>query len=75
LASGTVQHIDAMNVGAETFTQNEGKLLDSVHRGRVSRRWTGYYIAPAQGKHIVVLQGAGEGSHNRVYVDAGVRLL
>jgi len=34
-----------------------------------SSRWTGYYNAPEAGDYIVVLQGSGEGSGNRVYLD------
>jgi beta-glucosidase len=34
-----------------------------------SRRFTGFYNAPAAGRYIVVLEGSGEGSGNRVYVD------
>jgi beta-glucosidase len=35
----------------------------------ISHRFTGYYDAAAAGKYIVVLEGSGEGSGNRVYVD------
>lgn len=34
-----------------------------------SRRWTAYYNAPATGNYIVALQGTGESSRNRVYLD------
>ncbi len=34
-----------------------------------SHRFTGYFQAPTAGKYIVVLEGAGEGSGNRVLVD------
>lgn len=36
---------------------------------QVSRRSTGFYMAPTAGKYIVALQGAGEGTSNRVYID------
>jgi beta-glucosidase len=35
----------------------------------VSHRFSGYYNAPAAGHYIVVLEGAGEGSGNRVFID------
>ena len=35
----------------------------------VSRRFTGYFTAPAAGNYIVALEGAGEGTGNRVYLD------
>jgi beta-glucosidase len=35
----------------------------------VSHRFTGYYDAAESGKYIVVLEGAGEGNGNRVFVD------
>lgn len=34
-----------------------------------SNRYTGYFNAPSAASYIVVLEGAGEGSGNRVYVD------
>ncbi len=53
-------------------------LLDNVDKAmalfsgppkEVSHRFTGYYSAPVSGKYVVVLEGSGEGSGNRVYVD------
>lgn len=35
----------------------------------VSHRFTGYYNAPTSGKYIFALEGSGEGSGNRVFVD------
>jgi beta-glucosidase len=44
-------------------------LFESKASHEVSRRWSGYYKADQAGKYIVALQGAGEGTSNRVYVD------
>lgn len=44
-------------------------LFASGEKHDSSRRWTGYFTAPTTGKYIVALQGAGEGTSNRVYLD------
>jgi len=44
-------------------------LYSSGARHGSSRRWTGYYNAPTAGSYIVALQGSGERSGNRVYLD------
>jgi beta-glucosidase len=36
---------------------------------KASRRYTGYYTAPSDGRYIVALEASGEGSNNRVFVD------
>ena len=45
--------------------------LNMIMTGKheVSRRTTGYYMAESAGKYLVALQGSGEGTRNRVYVD------
>ncbi|MEO6981970.1 MAG: glycoside hydrolase family 3 C-terminal domain-containing protein, partial [Edaphobacter sp.] len=44
-------------------------LFTSGAKHDSSRRWTGYYVAPQAGNYIVVLQGSGERTGNRVYID------
>jgi beta-glucosidase len=36
---------------------------------KASRRYTGYYTAPSDGRYILALESSGEGSNNRVFVD------
>ena len=43
--------------------------LFSTPNKEVSHRFTGYYEAAAAGRYLVVLEGSGEGSGNRVFVD------
>lgn len=43
--------------------------LSPTQNTRFSRRWSGYYIAEQAGKYIIALQGAGENTGNRVYID------
>jgi beta-glucosidase len=44
-------------------------LFSSGAKSAKSRRWTGYYRAASDGPYEIVLEGAGEGSGNRVYLD------
>ncbi len=44
-------------------------LFTSGASKKVSRRYTGYYHAASSGNYIVALEGSGEGSGDRVYVD------
>jgi beta-glucosidase len=43
------------------------KAMSEVHES--SRRTTGYFNASAAGRYLLALQGSGEGTGNRVYVD------
>lgn len=44
-------------------------MLFDTPAKHVSHRFTGFYNAPTSGKYIFVLEGSGEGSGNRVFVD------
>ena len=44
-------------------------MLDAAPDRRVSHRLTGYYDALSAGRYLLVLEAAGEGSGNRVFVD------
>lgn len=76
--SGTpksTQTIPRINVNGLTFEALTGDietaiaLFTSNRRQQMSRRWTGYYIAPAAGPYVLAMQGSGEGNGNRVFVD------
>ena len=75
--SGTpkTQTIPRINVNGLTFEALTGDietaiaLLTSNRRQQMSRRWTGYYTAPASGTYELAMQGSGEGNGNRVFVD------
>jgi beta-glucosidase len=43
--------------------------LFSAPAASVSRRWSGFYVAGQTGRYGVVLQGSGEGSGYRLYID------
>lgn len=45
------------------------ELFTSGKPTQASRRFTGYYQAASAGRYIVALEGGGEGSGNRVYLD------
>jgi beta-glucosidase len=50
----------------------EPEKMDALFSGPkklVSRRWTGYYVANQGGTYGVLLQGSGEGSGYRLYID------
>ena len=65
-------HINYAGINWESFMDDPATaaaLFDSGVKHEVSRRWSGYYNAAQAGKYIVALQGAGESTGNRVYVD------
>jgi beta-glucosidase len=48
------------------------EMLDALFSApatSVSRRWSGFYIASQTGRYGIVLQGSGEGSGYRLYID------
>ena len=49
--------------------RSRSRPLRFRQKNRLSRRWTGYYIAAENGPYEVALQGGGEGNGNRLYVD------
>ena len=44
-------------------------LGDGVNHKHVSARWSGYFTPSTPGEHVLFVQGTGEGSGYRVYVD------
>lgn len=72
VATAVVQHVDA----GESLSRSSEPLVAALSSGgpsrEWSRRWTGYYDAPAAGNYIFALQATGEGAGNRVSVDGKV---
>ena len=70
-STNVVEHINTAGVGRSFFADNPDarKALMAEGDHHLSRRFTGFYMAPAAGKYIVALQGSGESSGNRVYLD------
>ncbi|RSL17424.1 beta-glucosidase [Edaphobacter aggregans] len=69
VSTTVVQHIDSAGAGRDNNIDDPVVTAALSQRHQISRRWSGYYIASKAGRYIVVLQGAGEGTGNRVYVD------
>src|SRR5579864_264793 len=71
----STQTIPHINVNGLTFEALTGDIdtaiaiITSPRRREMSHRWTGYYAATESGPYEIVLQGAGEGNGNRVFVD------
>jgi beta-glucosidase len=68
----STMHINSAGLSWESFMDNPEAalaLFTSGERHDASRRYSGYYAAPHAGKYIVALQGGGEGTGNRVYID------
>ena len=67
-----VKHINVQGMSLADLIANLDALMDMLFAAKpvsVSHRFTAYYNAPAAGKYIVAVEGSGEGSGNRVYVD------
>ena len=72
VSTAVAAHINYAGINWESFMDDPAAaaaLFESKASHEVSRRWSGYYKADQAGKYIVALQGAGEGTGNRVYVD------
>ena len=72
VSTAVAAHINYAGINWESFMDDPAAaaaLFESKASHEVSRRWSGYYKADQAGKYIVALQGAGEGTSNRVYVD------
>jgi beta-glucosidase len=71
VSSTTVAHINTLGTSWASFGDDFEAMMDLFEHGEkhASRRYTGYYTPPTAGKYIVVLEGPGEGSGNRVYLD------
>ena len=66
------RHINYAGVSWESFMDDfeaAMALFSNAAKHESSRRWSGYYVAESAGNYIFALQGAGEGTSNRVYVD------
>ncbi len=70
VSDSVMEHIDSAGLTWEDFAGNM-KAAEKLYReGRKSsRRWTGYYKAPASGAYEIAVQCDGEGNGSRVYVD------
>ena len=70
-STNVVAHINTAGIDWSSFEDNpdarKALMADGDHP--LSRRFSGFYMAPVAGKYIVALQGSGEGSGNRVYLD------
>ncbi|MDE3104055.1 MAG: glycoside hydrolase family 3 C-terminal domain-containing protein [Acidobacteriota bacterium] len=70
--TSTVHRINTGGVSWESFMDDPDAAMAMFFSGakhETSHRYTGYYMAPAAGNYIFAMQGAGEGTSNRVYVD------
>lgn len=72
--TSATQHINFAGISLASVMANLDDLIAAMSNGappppKVSRRITGYYNAPTAGRYLLVAEGAGEGSGNRVYVD------
>jgi beta-glucosidase len=71
-ATSTVKHITLDGLSIKKLIENLDALLPTLFNAsdkQVSHRFTGFYTAPADGRYVVALEGSGEGSGNRVFVD------
>ena len=68
--TNVVGHVNMHGVGWGSFSDDPDamKALFLAGNKESSRRFTGYYTAAA-GRYVVALEGPGEGSGNRMYVD------
>jgi beta-glucosidase len=69
--SSTVAHLNIAGIGWDSISGNPDVTQALINAGdtHLSRRFTGYFTAPTAGKYIVALEGAGEGTGSRVYLD------
>ena len=70
-SSTTVAHLNTAGTSWASFGDDFEAMLDLFMNGEkhASRRYSGYYTPAAAGNYIMVLEGPGEGSGNRVYLD------
>jgi beta-glucosidase len=71
-STAVVPHITLEGLSIKTIIENLETAMAMIFASpnkHVSHRFTGYYTAPAEGRYVVVLEDAGEGNGNRVYVD------
>jgi beta-glucosidase len=70
-STGVMNHINVTGTTRESFGGDFESAL-ALFAGRStgsSRRWTGYYVAAADGPYEIAMQGNGESGGNRLYVD------
>ena len=71
--TAVVPHINVSGMGWDSLGDSDAiETLMAAPDVHVSHRFSGYYNVPTAGKYIVALQGSGEGSGNRVYLDGKV---
>ncbi len=70
-SSGVVDHLNTAGISWGSLADDPAAMMNLFKQKakESSRRFTGYYAAPTAGSYIVALEGPGEGSGNRVYVD------
>ena len=69
-STNIIRHINFGDIEWRNLGENPAmRALFAGGSKTVSRRFTGFYTAANAGKYIVVLEGPGEGTGNRVYVD------
>ena len=66
-----VAHIDVLGVSLADISGGVDAFMAAVAAGpkRLSHRHTGFYNAPKAGVYLIAVQGTGEGSGHRVYLD------
>ena len=67
-----VPHITLEGISIKTIIENleaAMAMIFATPNKNISHRFTGYYTAPSDGSYVVVLEDAGEGNGNRVYLD------
>ena len=68
----TANHIALTGLSIKLIVENMATMdFDSLFgdKKKISHRFTGFYNAAKDGNYLVVLEGAGEGSGERVFVD------
>ena len=70
VSSETVSHLDFAGKDWEDFADLDEalKIMDEGKKPS-SRRWTGFYVAPAAAAYIVAAEYSGEGNGYRLFVD------
>jgi beta-glucosidase len=72
VSTAVATHINYAGINWESFMDDPAAaaaLFESNATHEVSRRWSGYYNVAQAGKYVIALQGAGENTGNRVYLD------
>ncbi len=75
--SSTVQHIFVSGITIESIIDDPEVMATLFAAGAPprktsTRRWSGNYVAATDGDYVVVIEGSGEGSGNRVMLDGKV---